>query len=238
MELSKSSKSYPPVFQISQELKVLNDSVQGVELKSRPEEVAIFKGGLKRYSELPTKLFVEDLCALNSINEAVIIDTLKARQTQGSSFSFAGDVLISLNSNGTIEDYPKAIHQKYMAKTWSDNPPHIFAVADRAHQYMMHHEDPQFIVLSGETYSGKTTQFNQLIKHLCFIGEGNKNADVKVKESVAVIEALINAGTPINRNSTRGVFSANLIFGKTGKLSGAIHSVYMLEKGRITSTDM
>lgn len=217
---------------------MLNESVQEVEPKPLPEEVAIFKGGLKRYNELPAKLFQEDLCALNSLNEAAIIDTLKARQTQGNSFTFAGDVLISLNSNGNVEDAPKAIHQKYMAKTWSDNPPHIFAVADRAHQYMMHHEDPQFIVLNGETYSGKTTQFNNLIKHLCFIGEGNKNADVKVKESVAVVEAFINAGTPINRNSTRGVFSANLIFGKTGKLSGAIHSVYLLEKGRVTSTDM
>lgn len=219
-------------------MKVLNESVQEVELKHHSEEVAIFKGGLKRFSELPAKLFVEDLCALNSINETTIIETLKARQTQGNSFTYAGDVLISLNSNGTLEEFPKSIHQKYMSKTWSDNPPHIFAVADRAHQYMMHHEDPQFICMSGETYSGKTTQFNHLIKHLCFIGEGNKNADVRVKESVAVIEAFINAGTPINRNSTRAVFSANLIFGKTGKLSGAIHSVFMLEKGRVVSTDM
>lgn len=226
------------LIQLSQELKVLSDNVQGVALKSSSEEVAIFKGGLKRFSELPAKLFVEDLCALNTINESAMIDTLKARQTQGKSFTFAGDVLISLNSNGVLEDIPKAIQQKYVAKTWSDNPPHIFAVADRAHQYMMHHEDPQYIVLSGETYSGKTTQFNNLIKHLCYIGEGNKHADVKVKESVAIIEALINAGTTTNRNSTRAVFSANLIFGKTGKLSGAIHSVYLLEKGRVTSGDM
>lgn len=225
-------------FQISQELKVINDSVLELPLKPHSEEVAIFKGGLKRYSELPAKLFVEDLCALNTMNENAIIDTLKARQTQGNTYTFAGDVLISLNPNGPLEEIPRGVQQKYVAKTWSDNPPHIFAVADRAHQYMMHHEDPQFIVLSGETYSGKTTQFNHLIKQLCFIGEGNKNADVKVKESVAIIEAMINAGTPINRNSTRGVLSTNLIFGKTGKLSGAIHAVYLLEKGRVTSTDM
>lgn len=217
---------------------MVNESVQGVELKTQSEEVAIFKGALKRYSELPTKLFVEDLCALNALNEAAIIETLTARQTQGNSFTFVGDVLLSLNSNGPFEEIPRAVHQKYVAKTWSDNPPHIFAVADRAHQYMMHHEDPQFIVLSGETYSGKTTQFNNLIKHLCFIGEGNKNADLKMKESVAVIEALINAGTPINRNSTRGVFSASMVFGKTGKLSGGIHSVFLLEKGRVSTTDV
>lgn len=224
--------------QISQELKCINDSVANVAVKPIPNEVAIYKGGLKRYSEPPAKLFVEDLCALNTINENGIIETLKARQTQGSSYTFAGDVLISLNSNGNPEEYSRAIHNKYISKTWSDNPPHIFAVADRAHQYTLHHEDPQFIVLSGETYSGKTTQFNHLIKHLCLIGEGNKNADVKVKESVAIVEALINAGTPINRNSTRAVFSVNLIFGKTGKLSGAVHSVYMLEKSRVSSTDM
>lgn len=219
-------------------MKVVNESVANVEVKALQNEVAIYKGGLKRYSELPAKLYVEDLCALNAVNDNAIIETLKARQTQGTSFTFAGDVLISLNSNGNPEDYPRAVHNKYISKTWSDNPPHIFAVADRAHQYMMHHEDPQFIVLSGETYAGKTTQFNHLIKHLCLIGEGNKNADVKVKESVAIVEALINAGTPINRNSTRAVFPVNLIFGKTGKLSGAVHSVYMLEKSRVSTTDM
>lgn len=226
------------LFQISQELKVLNESVANVEIKPPCNEIAIYKGGLKRYSEFPAKLYVEDLCALNTITENVIIDTLKARQTQGNAFTYAGDVLISLNSNGSPEEFSRAIHNKYISKTWSDNPPHIFAVADRAHQYAMHHEDPQYIVLSGETYSGKTTQFNHLVKHLCLIGEGNKNADVKVKESVAIVEALINAGTPINRNSTRAVFSVNLIFNKTGKLSGAIHSVYMLEKSRVSTGDM
>jgi myosin heavy subunit len=44
-------------------------------------------------------------------------------------------------------------------------------VADSAYQDMMHHEQPQNIVLSGETMSGKTTQFKLLIKQLAFLGQ-------------------------------------------------------------------
>ena len=60
---------------------------------------------------------------------------------------------------------------KYKCKSRSDNEPHIFSVADSAYQDMMHHEQPQNIVLGGETMSGKTTQFKCILKHLSFLGQ-------------------------------------------------------------------
>lgn len=62
-------------------------------------------------------------------------------------------------------------HAKYRFKDRSDNAPHIFSVADRAYQDMLHHEEPQYILLAGETVSGKTTNMLHLLRHLLFLGQ-------------------------------------------------------------------
>lgn len=62
-------------------------------------------------------------------------------------------------------------HAKYQMKARSDNAPHIFSVADRAYQDMLHHEEPQYILLAGETLSGKTTNMAHLLRHLLFLGQ-------------------------------------------------------------------
>ncbi|KAF4517215.1 hypothetical protein B566_EDAN005269 [Ephemera danica] len=58
-----------------------------------------------------------------------------------------------------------------MCKSRSDNVPHIFAVADCAYQDVLHHEEPQHIILSGESHSGKTTNMMHLLKQLLWIGK-------------------------------------------------------------------
>lgn len=130
------------------------------------------------------------------------------------------------------------MHNRYACKSRSENTPHIFSVADSAYQNMLHHEEPQQIIMAGESYSGKTTNLRHAVKHLTILGEGNKNIGDRVLRSLKVTHALVNAGTPINPNSTRCVYQAQITFGKTGKLSGAIYAVYLLEKNRVSSTDM
>lgn len=62
-------------------------------------------------------------------------------------------------------------HAKYKFKSRSDNAPHIFAVADQAYQDMLHHKEPQHILLAGETLSGKTTNMLHLLQHLLYLGQ-------------------------------------------------------------------
>lgn len=103
---------------------------------------------------------------------------------------------------------------------------------------MQHHEEPQHILFAGESYSGKTTQMKLAVDHLCYLGEGNSNCSERVRKSLKVIHALVNAGTPVNPDSTRCSLQTQLTFGTSGKLSGAIYSVFLLEKLRVSSTDM
>lgn len=62
-------------------------------------------------------------------------------------------------------------HAKYKFKSRSENAPHIFAVADQAYQDMLHHKEPQHILLAGETLSGKTTNMLHLLQHLLCLGQ-------------------------------------------------------------------
>lgn len=129
-------------------------------------------------------------------------------------------------------------HNKYIFKSRSENAPHIFSVADSAFQDMMHHEEPQHIILAGESYSGKTTNLRLAIKHLTILGEGNKGCGERISSALNVIHALVNAGTPLNVDSTRCALQTQLTFGQTGKISGAIFWIYLLDKLRVSSTDM
>lgn len=103
---------------------------------------------------------------------------------------------------------------------------------------MLHHEEPQHILFAGESFSGKTTNLKAAIKHLCHLSQGNANSSERVLSALNTVHSLVNAGTPINPNSTRCALQTQLTFGSTGKLSGVIFNVFLLEKLRVSSTDM
>lgn len=50
-------------------------------------------------------------------------------------------------------------------------PPHIFAIADSAYQFMLHEKANQSIVISGESGAGKTESGNLLLKQLVYLGK-------------------------------------------------------------------
>uniref|UniRef100_T1PFP8 Myosin head n=1 Tax=Musca domestica TaxID=7370 RepID=T1PFP8_MUSDO len=204
----------------------------------REPEILVDRGFIKRFEGKPERMFPEDLAAIENPADDVVLECLRNRMELGNSYSFIGDILLSLNSNELQNEFPPEFHAKYNCKSRSENLPHIFAVADTAYQDMLHHKEPQHIVFSGESYSGKSTNVKLLIKHLCYLGAGNRGATERVENGNKVIMALVNAGTPINNDSTRCVMHYFLTFGKTGKMSGAVYNMYMLEKLRVATSDM
>lgn len=66
---------------------------------------------MKRYDEQPEKMLVEDLCALDQTSEDKISELLKKRLERGDSYAFAGDVLISINSNELPKEFSRAVSE-------------------------------------------------------------------------------------------------------------------------------
>lgn len=73
------------------------------------EEISIIDGCIKKYNQPPEKMLVEDLCAMEKLSEEKISDFLKERLEKGNSYSFVGDVLLSLNSNELPNEYPRSV---------------------------------------------------------------------------------------------------------------------------------
>lgn len=121
-----------------------------------------------------------------------------------------------------------------MGKTRSENPPHIFAVADAAHQSLVHQKQNQAIVISGESCSGKTESANLLLKQLVYLGKApNRSLEERILQVNPIMEAFGNARTGINANSSRFGKYLELTMTRTGKVTGARISVYLLEQSRV-----
>lgn len=142
--------------------------------------------------------------------------------------------MVALNPFTNLGLYSSHHQERYVGKTRSENPPHIFAVADAAHQALIHQKQNQAIVISGESGSGKTESANLLLKQLVYLGKApNRNLEERILQVNPIMEAFGNARTGINANSSRFGKYLELTMTKTGKVTGARISVYLLEQSRI-----
>ncbi|VVC25287.1 Hypothetical protein CINCED_3A022449 [Cinara cedri] len=224
------------------EIKTVMESIfDDVTSIRKPENRIIKNGYLKmNQKEAAKPMHLEDLAALKEVSEDTVLSELQNRHLDGLSYTFVGDVLLYVNPNQNEPIYEKKYHYRYQFKCRSDNAPHIFSVADAAYQDMLHHEQPQHILLAGETKSGKSFNYGKLIEHLLFLGEQNQtkvnNIGLKIKCAIDVIQAFGNAATKYHMNSTRHVNQTQITYSSTGKISGALFFIYQLEKWRVTNS--
>lgn len=181
-------------------------------------------------------ILVEDLATLENLSESVIVDQLQKRFNLGFIYTYIGDILIALNPFKNLGIYGEDHAMLYRNKSKSENPPHVFAVADAAYHSMLHQKLNQCVVISGESGAGKTESANLLLKHLVGIGKApNKYLEDKILQVNTLTEAFGNAKTGINDNSSRFGKYLEITFTKTGKVTGSKLSVYLLEQSRVVS---
>lgn len=202
---------------------------------SRPRTAIARQGYLKtdRRSK-PKKMVTDNLASLEFFNDEIVVETLHARWQEGHIYTWLADVLLAVNPFSEKCKYDEETKIKYKSKTRSDNDPHVFAVADRAHQDMMHNKEHQTIIFSGESGSGKTFNFAQVVYQLCHIGSSNPGLIDKVKKTLVVLDAFGNAVTQLNPDATRHTRYFDITFSRTGKVSGVIVWLLMLDKFRVT----
>ncbi|KAK7081389.1 Myosin-IIIa, partial [Halocaridina rubra] len=217
---------------------VLDERQRLLNLNQRPERptTAIARQGYIKTDRraAPKKMVVDDLAALEFFNDEIILENLYSRWTEGHIYTWMADILIAVNPFSEKCKYDESVQVKYKSKARSQNDPHIFAIADRAHQDMMHNKEHQTIILSGESGSGKTYNFLQLVSQLCHIGCSNPGLIEKIGKVCTVLDAFGNAVTQLNADATRHTRYFDITFSKTGKVSGAIIWLLMLDKFRVT----
>lgn len=201
----------------------------------RLPEVTTKHGQLKTdRKSRPQPILVDDLSALETLTEDVIVDQLYQRYIRSQIYTYIGDILLAMNPFEKLPIYTEVISQRYRNRAKLDNPPHIFAVADSAYHSMMHQRRNQCVVISGESGAGKTESANLLLRQLVALGKANsRRLEDKILQVNPIMEAFGNAKTGINDNSSRFGKFLDLTFTGQGKITGAKLSVYLLEQSRV-----
>ncbi|XP_034945837.1 myosin-IIIb-like [Chelonus insularis] len=203
----------------------------------RQVEVTTKHGKLKMDRKAqPKKMYFDDLAALDSFTEDTVVSQLENRYEEGHIYTYIGDILVAVNPFTNLGLYTGLEQRRYKGQARSDNPPHIFAVADAAYQALLHQRQNQSIIISGESGAGKTESANLLLKQLVYLSKApNRNIEEQILQINPIMEAFGNAATGINANSSRFGKFLDLTMTKGGKVTGARMAVYLLEQTRVVA---
>ncbi|KAI0954365.1 hypothetical protein AcV7_007621 [Taiwanofungus camphoratus] len=112
---------------------------------------------------------VDDIADLTFLNEASVVHNLRLRYGSGAIYTYSGLFLVAINPYQNLPLYSDAIVHQYRGKRRDENPPHIFAIAERAWINMGEERENQSILITGESGAGKTESTKKVIQYLAAI---------------------------------------------------------------------
>ncbi|XP_069384875.1 unconventional myosin-Va isoform X2 [Paralichthys olivaceus] len=177
-----------------------------------------------------------DLTALSYLHEPAVLHNLKVRFIDSKLiYTYCGIVLVAINPYETLQIYGTDIINAYSGQNMGDMDPHIFAVAEEAYKQMARDERNQSIIVSGESGAGKTVSAKYAMRYFATVSGSASEANVeeKVLASNPIMEAIGNAKTTRNDNSSRFGKYIEIGFDHRYRIIGANMRTYLLEKSRV-----
>ncbi|XP_049577988.1 unconventional myosin-Vc isoform X2 [Syngnathus scovelli] len=177
-----------------------------------------------------------DLTALSYLHEPAVLHNLKVRFLESKIiYTYCGIILVALNPYKQIHIYGDAIIHAYSGQNMGDMDPHIFAVAEEAYKQMARDHKNQSIIISGESGAGKTVSARYAMRYFAVVSKSGSKTQVedKVLASNPITEAIGNAKTIRNDNSSRFGKFTEISFDNTYRIIGANMRTYLLEKSRV-----
>ncbi|XP_047451956.1 unconventional myosin-Va-like isoform X2 [Mugil cephalus] len=177
-----------------------------------------------------------DLTALSYLHEPAVLHNLKVRFIDSKLiYTYCGIVLVAINPYESLPIYEADIINAYSGQNMGDMDPHIFAVAEEAYKQMARDERNQSIIVSGESGAGKTVSAKYAMRYFATVScsSSDTNIEEQVLASSPIMEALGNAKTTRNDNSSRFGKYIEIGFDKKHSIIGANMRTYLLEKSRV-----
>lgn len=177
-----------------------------------------------------------DLTSLSYLHEPAVLYNLQVRfVNQNAIYTYCGIVLVAINPYQELPIYGPDTIQAYRGQTMGDLDPHIFAVAEEAFTQMERDQRDQSIIVSGESGAGKTVSAKYAMRYFAAVGgsEDETQIEKKILASNPIMEAIGNAKTTRNDNSSRFGKYIELDFTKDYHIMGANMRTYLLEKSRV-----
>uniref|UniRef100_A0A6Q2XQN1 Myosin VB n=1 Tax=Esox lucius TaxID=8010 RepID=A0A6Q2XQN1_ESOLU len=177
-----------------------------------------------------------DLTALSYLHEPAVLHNLKVRFLEANHiYTYCGIVLVAINPYDQLQIYGEEVINAYSGQNMGDMDPHIFAVAEEAYKQMARDERNQSIIVSGESGAGKTVSAKYAMRFFATVGgsANDTNVEEKVLASSPIMEAIGNAKTTRNDNSSRFGKYIQIGFDRRYHIIGANMRTYLLEKSRV-----
>ncbi|XP_037122598.1 unconventional myosin-Vb isoform X3 [Syngnathus acus] len=177
-----------------------------------------------------------DLTALSYLHEPAVLHNLRVRFLESNHiYTYCGIVLVAINPYDELQIYGEEVINAYSGRNMGDMDPHIFAVAEEAYKQMARDERNQSIIVSGESGAGKTVSAKYAMRFFATVGgsANDTNVEDKVLASSPIMEAIGNAKTTRNDNSSRFGKYIEIGFDRSYHIIGANMRTYLLEKSRV-----
>ena len=211
-----------------------------------------------RHANPPAQNMANDLTHLDFMSDLSLLNTLRHRYCGGNPrhtgdhsslyCTFIGNILIYVNpyapncSTGQVwkndfvlQDY---VAHKTQVRATTMLRPHAYTIADLALSVLINTQADQAIYVAGESGAGKTEACKMVMQYLLAAASAPNGtgalalADVLARSDF-VMEAMGNARTINNPNSSRFVKYLNLTITHSGELIGATVNASLLEKTRV-----
>lgn len=194
----------------------------------------------------PKFTMAEDMADLTHLNDASVLENLRARYYKQLIYTYSGLFCVTVNPYVRFPIYTAQVAQKYKGKRRAEMPPHIFSISDNAYHNMLADRENQSVLITGESGAGKTENTKKVIAYFAYVTAGSKkdedeeatkkgSLEDQIIQANPLLEAYGNAKTTRNNNSSRFGKFIRIHFGTTGKIAGADIEFYLLEKSRVTS---
>ncbi|XP_047130704.1 unconventional myosin-Va isoform X1 [Hydra vulgaris] len=179
---------------------------------------------------------VNDLTTLSYLHEPAVLYNLKERFVNSQAiYTYCGIVLVAINPYQSVPIYGSDIIAAYNGRQIGEMDPHIFAVAEDAFKNMVNLGKNQSIIVSGESGAGKTVSAKYTMRYFANVGGSQNETTIeqKVLASNPIMEAIGNAKTIRNDNSSRFGKYIEINFNDNYNIVGANMRTYLLEKSRV-----
>ncbi|XP_022250756.1 unconventional myosin-Va-like isoform X1 [Limulus polyphemus] len=177
-----------------------------------------------------------DLTSLSYLHEPAVLYNLQVRFcNQNVIYTYCGIVLVAINPYEDLPIYGNDTIFAYRGQAMGDLDPHIFAVSEEAFTKMERENENQSIIVSGESGAGKTVSAKYAMRYFATVGGSSTETQIekKVLASNPIMEAIGNAKTTRNDNSSRFGKYIEIDFNNKYHIMGANMRTYLLEKSRV-----
>ncbi|KAK7077772.1 Unconventional myosin-Va, partial [Halocaridina rubra] len=178
-----------------------------------------------------------DLTSLSYLHEPAVLYNLQVRFCNHNAiYTYCGIVLVAINPYDELPIYGPDTITAYRGHSMGDLDPHIFAVAEEAFTQMERENKDQSIIVSGESGAGKTVSAKYAMRYFASVGgsvDSETHVEKRILASNPIMEAIGNAKTTRNDNSSRFGKYIELDFTRNYSIMGANMRTYLLEKSRV-----